>query len=231
MTEDPSDSALRAARAAAYENSRPEIRRHVPQGARRILDLGCSSGALGHALKESGGRTAPARVVGLELDPRYAEAARGRLDEVIEGDLSAANIRARAEALGPFDCLIAADVLEHLVDPWSVLSSYAALLEPGGTAVVSLPNVRHWETLWQLAVRGVWPRRAAGIFDRDHLRWFTAADAIALVEQAGLEVLGIDRIVRVKRDPSPWDHRARHLLRTPLRPFLTFQMILVGRRP
>jgi 2-polyprenyl-3-methyl-5-hydroxy-6-metoxy-1,4-benzoquinol methylase len=231
---DRADAARRAVRAPAYENPRPELRPRIPAAATSILDLGCSSGALGEALKDrprTAGAPQPARVVGIEVDPAYAEAAKLRLDHVIVGNLETEEVWAAAAGQGPFDCLIAADVLEHLIDPWTALSRYASLLAPGGTAAVSLPNVRHWETIWQLGVRGVWPRRDSGIFDRDHLRWFTAADAISLLEQARLEVQAVDRIVRVRREPSGWDRPARALLRTPLRPFVTFQLVLAGRRP
>ena len=86
---------------------------------------------------------------------------------------------------GTYDTLIAADVLEHLKDPWTALRRYAQLLEPHGTAVVSLPNVGHWSTYANLA-RGTWPRRPEGIFDATHLRWFTLRDARELLLQAGL---------------------------------------------
>jgi hypothetical protein len=39
----------RAARAAAYERARPEILEHVPATARRVLDVGCATGATGAA--------------------------------------------------------------------------------------------------------------------------------------------------------------------------------------
>ena len=61
---------LRAARDMGYEGSRPEVRELVPPQAERVLDLGCSSGALGWCLKrEQGVRT----VVGVEREPAYAE--------------------------------------------------------------------------------------------------------------------------------------------------------------
>ena len=41
----------RAARAVAYERARPEILVHVPESARRVLDLGCATGTTGAALK------------------------------------------------------------------------------------------------------------------------------------------------------------------------------------
>jgi len=217
----------RAARAAAYENPRPEIARHVPVQARRILDIGCSSGALGQALKAR----SEVEVVGVEVDPEYAAAAEARLDRVINADLETLGASGRLrEELGSFDCLIAADVLEHLVDPWSCLRRFGELLSVSGTAVVSLPNVRYWETLWQLGWRGTWPRRSEGIFDRDHLRWFTLSDGIALLDHAGLEAQGVERNYRLRPQPSRWDRHLRKLERTPLRPFFSFQFVIVGRR-
>ena len=73
----------RAARVGTYENARPEVQALVPRDARRVLDLGCASGALGAALKARQG----CAVVGVEVDPLYAARARERLDEVVEADL------------------------------------------------------------------------------------------------------------------------------------------------
>ena len=90
-----------------------------------------------------------------------------------------------AEPDGRFDALIAADILEHLRDPWTALRRYAQQLEPGATVIVSLPNVAHWSTYAHLA-RGSWPRKPEGIFDATHLRWFTLRDARELLTQAGI---------------------------------------------
>jgi SAM-dependent methyltransferase len=134
------------------------------------------------------------------------------------------------ESLGSFDVLIAGDVLEHLRDPWTVLRRAAALLPAGGTAIVSLPNVRYWETFWVLARHNTWPRRAEGIFDATHLRWFTLRDAWALLDQAGLETVGVERQMRLRGRGTRWDGAVGRLARLPGRSFLTFQHILVGRR-
>src|SRR3954447_438371 len=106
----------RAARAAAYERARPEILRHIPTSARRVLDLGCATGATGAALKQR----QPAHVTGIELEPEYAREASEQLDRVITGDVAHP-----PDDLGSFDALIAADILEHLVDPWTALKTYA----------------------------------------------------------------------------------------------------------
>jgi 2-polyprenyl-3-methyl-5-hydroxy-6-metoxy-1,4-benzoquinol methylase len=164
------------ARAAAYERARPEILEHVPLSARSVLDLGCATGTTGAALKAR----QDVQVTGVELEPEYAREARERLDHVLTADVATA-----AGALeGPFDTLIAADILEHLPDPWTALRAYTALLSPGATVVISLPNVAHWSTYAYLA-RGRWPRKPEGIFDATHLRWFTRTDALELLTQAG----------------------------------------------
>lgn len=218
----------RRSRAAAYENARPEIQRHVPASARRILDLGCSSGALGAALKaQVGGR----HVGGVEIDPVYARQARDRLDFVIEADVeSLREDPSLGDRIGLIDFLIAGDVLEHLRDPWNTLRVFASLLPAGGGAVVSLPNVRYWETFWQLGRHGIWPLRSEGIFDRTHLRWFTLANALDLLDEADLEVARIDPQYRLSPAGGRLDRHAAKLHRTPLRPFLAFQYVLLAHK-
>jgi methionine biosynthesis protein MetW len=205
-------------RARAYESPRAEIAALVPVRARRVLDLGCATGALATLLKERG----PVEVVGVERDPGYAAAARERCDIVIEGDVETVD----TQDLGRFDGLVAADVLEHLVDPWAALERYAALLEPGCRAVISLPNVAHWTTYAHLA-RGSWPREPQGIHDATHLRWFTLRDAIALAEGAGLRVEHVTRRPWLLWRGTRLDRHAGPLAR--LSPF-TFQHVLAARR-
>ena len=211
------DADQRAARADAYESVRPEIVDLVPAGARRVLDLGCSTGWLAGALKERGA----VEVVGIEREPAYAEIARERCDRVVVADVEAV-----PHDLGRFDCLVAADVLEHLVDPWSALEAYARLLEPGCRAIVSLPNAAHWTTFAALA-RGSWPRRPEGIHDATHLRWFTLRDAVALCEGAGLRVEHVERRPWLLWRGTRLDRHAGPLAR--LAPF-TFQHVLAARR-
>jgi SAM-dependent methyltransferase len=175
----------------------------------------------------------------LERDPVYAERARARLDRVETADLEVALATpeaARRVAGDGYDCVVAADVLEHLREPWVVLGSAVTLLRPGGAVVVSLPNVRHWETFWSLLRHGTWPRRDVGLFDATHLRWFTLADAVVLLEQAGAPVASVERdVLRVIRArpsrPSRLDPWLGRIAPPGARSLLTLQHVLVGRRP
>lgn len=87
-----------------------------------------------------------------------------------------------------FDYIVCADVLEHLIDPWIVLSDLVSFLKPGGRIMVSLPNVRHWSIWLPLILRGHWEYRESGIMDRTHLRFFTRFSAIELLNNAGGDV-------------------------------------------
>lgn len=212
----------RAARTDAYESVREDVLRRIPVTATSVLDIGCSSGSLGAAVKAR----QPATVVGIEIDPAYAAVARERLDRVETTDAETFVQAVPAEA--PFDCLVCADVLEHLVDPWAVLEAAASWVAPDGTVIVSLPNALHWRSLARVVRRRSWPRDDWGVFDRTHLRWFSLSDAIALMDGAGLEVEHVDLGVWYVSDAT----RARlsRLWRTPVGPFLAQQHVLTGRR-
>ena len=210
----------RASRAAAYERARPEILVHVPRDARRVLDLGCATGTTGAALKQR----QDVVVVGVEREPEYAREAATRLDRVLTADIETLD----PAELGTFDALLAADILEHLVDPWATLRRCAAVLRPGGTAVVSLPNVGHWSTYAPL-LGGSWPRKPEGIFDATHLRWFTLRDARELLAQADLETHTVVRRGWVAWRGSRADAWVGPLLEVPgIRALFTFQHVLAG---
>jgi SAM-dependent methyltransferase len=89
-------------------------------------------------------------------------------------------------AAGSLDVLVYGDVLEHLRDPWAVLKRDAALLAPGGTLLVCVPNIEHWSFAARL-LAGRWQYEDMGLFDRTHLRWLTRGAMQQAIEAAGLK--------------------------------------------
>ncbi|HLC40447.1 MAG TPA: glycosyltransferase, partial [Methylomirabilota bacterium] len=177
-----------------FEFARPEVAALVPQDARRILDVGCGSGALGAALKQRDG----VEVVGIESNPEAAELGQARLDRVIVADLD--SVAEIPVPLQHFDCIVCADVLEHLLDPERVLSVLLRYLKPDGTLVMSIPNIRNEEILVDLLVNGRWRYQPAGILDATHLRFFTLQEIQELLGRLGLQAEGIQASVS---KPSP----------------------------
>jgi hypothetical protein len=74
-----------------FDFARPELLALIPPSARRVVDIGCGAGRLGEALKAR----QPAEVVGVELVEAAARLARGRLDQVLVGDVETLSCRSR----------------------------------------------------------------------------------------------------------------------------------------
>ncbi len=159
-----------------FSHSRPEIAAEVPLSALCILDVGCGTGRLGERLKrEVPGRT----VTGIELDAAAAHEAARVLDAVHQVDVEAFEA---PFAAARFDCIILADILEHLKDPWATTHRLLDFLRPGGTLIVSLPNIRNIELMRGLLHDGRWEYQAEGILDRTHLRFFTQRQFLGFLE-------------------------------------------------
>lgn len=163
-----------------FDFARADVMELVPRSARRILDVGCGAGRLGEAIKAR----QVAEVVGLERDRRAAAIAARRLDQVHCVDVETWDWPTKDEL---YDCVIAADVLEHLRDPEAVLISLRQHLTSDGTLVTSLPNVRNRSVISAL-LEGNWTYETAGLLDRTHLRFFTRREIEKLLHRCGFEV-------------------------------------------
>lgn len=141
-----------------------------------ILEVGCSSGYLGATLVARGHR-----VTGVEPDAPSAQAARERLTEVFAGGFDAF---LDAHPDRDFDVVVFGDVLEHLVDPVDALQRARRHLRPGGSIVVSVPNVAHGSVRAML-LEGRWDYADKGILDHTHLRFFTRTGLAQLLADAG----------------------------------------------
>jgi 2-polyprenyl-3-methyl-5-hydroxy-6-metoxy-1,4-benzoquinol methylase len=162
-----------------YGQQRPELVAALPGSVGRVLDVGCGSGGVGRSIR---GRAA--ELVGIEFDPRSAEAARAIYDEVFVGDVA----DRLADVVPPFDAILAYDVLEHLPDPKAVLYRLRSVAAPGALLHVSVPNARHITLVRDLVFRGTFGYTEWGQRDSTHLRWLTRRDLVALLESTGWHV-------------------------------------------
>lgn len=170
------------------EHPRDELIDFIPHQARSVLDVGCATGGWGRTLRQHLGPDA--RLVGIEVVPSQAQlATTAGFDEVHCGyfpdDMPA--------AAGRFELITFNDVLEHTVDPWSVLAEAHNYLAPGGQVLASLPSIQFAPVVFQL-LRGRWDYKDDGSLDRTHLRFFTKATMIELFETSGFEVSRVEGI-------------------------------------
>jgi 2-polyprenyl-3-methyl-5-hydroxy-6-metoxy-1,4-benzoquinol methylase len=147
------------------------------RSGKEVLDVGCGFATTSQHLQELGNR-----VTGVESNGDAAKVARTRIGEVIEADLQQFTTERK------FDAIVFADVLEHLPWPIGVLRRYTSMLKPGGSVIVSLPNVGLWSVRLGLLF-GRFHYDDSGVLDRTHLRFFTRANAIEMLRAADLRVV------------------------------------------
>jgi len=160
----------------------PNLFHAFAEAPRRVLELGCSTGAFGAELKS---RYPGASVVGIEAGRETAAIAAGRLDRVLCTRIEQLDPASAGFVPGEFDTLVAADVLEHLVNPWEVLVRLKPYLSAGAQVIASIPNVRNAILMAALAVNGRWQYRERGLLDITHLRFFTLEEVKRMLAETG----------------------------------------------
>jgi SAM-dependent methyltransferase len=144
---------------------------------KRVLDLGCRSGALTRHFLEGNS------VVGLDVDPAALEKAAA---------LGIEPVQANVEELLPFedasfDVVVAGELFEHLQFPDALVREIQRVLRPGGVLAGSVPNAFRVQSRIRF-LRGRPPED-----DPTHLRMFSPAalrELLAGFEQIELHFVG-----------------------------------------
>jgi glycosyltransferase involved in cell wall biosynthesis len=150
--------------------------------ADRVLELGSGQGLFAAELKKDGSR----RITGVDSRPEPERT--DVYEQFISADLGTGLEKIRRDLAGQkFDSVLMLDTLEHLKNPQELLEASRDWLEPGGSVIVSVPNVAHlWVRLMLLAGRFEYGGR--GILDRTHLRFFTRRSARKLIRDSGFDI-------------------------------------------
>lgn len=169
---------------AYFSRARTEIEPLLPRpgvSTLHVLEIGCSEGHTLEWLKNSG------RAVWAAGVEPYAElrAAPGAVDRFFKLDIEKSLPDLQPASV---DLVLCLDVLEHLVDPWEALRRLDTFLKPGGMWIISVPNIRNYRILCDLAFKGRFNYADDGILDRTHLRFFTRSSAIQLAQTTGAKV-------------------------------------------
>jgi len=147
-------------------------------GRAPVLDVGAAQGFLGQILQQD-----RIQLDAVEPHPIWAEHARAYYQTVYASSIEGAGLPA-----GRYPVVVCADVLEHIVDPVSVLKQLRQAATDDASFIISLPNVAHIAARL-LLLAGRFPQMERGIFDRTHLHFYTRATATAMLRDAGLEVV------------------------------------------
>jgi SAM-dependent methyltransferase len=172
-----------------------------------IVDIGCGDGAATIlAAQVNPGH----RIMGLDWSADALRHARSRGLTLLRAEVEPAGLPI---ASGRADVVIMSELIEHLVDPDSVLEEARRVLKPGGTLLLSTPNLAAWYNRGLLAL-GVQPLftevSLRGVFGRPgsqvagHLRLFTRRALVGLLAARGF---GSIRVSGASYHDVPWPLR------------------------
>lgn len=148
---------------------------------KRVLEIGAGPGSITRILKGQENR-----ITALELDETAIPFLKKHCDEVVPANLNQPDWTTKFT--DKFDAVIAADVLEHLTDPWATLARMKTLLAPRGEIIVSVPHASHACILACLLHEDV-EYRDWGLLDRTHIRFFGLRNLHAMFAKAGLKIV------------------------------------------
>jgi 2-polyprenyl-6-hydroxyphenyl methylase/3-demethylubiquinone-9 3-methyltransferase len=156
-----------------------------PLSGRRALDVGCGAGLLAEPLARLG-----AEVTAIDAAPGLIAAA--RLHAQGQGLNIDYRVCAVEELEGAFDLVTSMEVIEHVADPRTFVSTLAARLAPGGLMILSTPNktaLSRLVTIGFAESAGIVPE---GTHDFDK---FVAPETLkALLADAGLKCIDVEGI-------------------------------------
>lgn len=208
----------------SYIGLRKDLLKYISGKNLCILDVGCATGVNGQWLKENKGVNF---VAGIELDAKMAEKANRIYDKTIVGNLEELEFPSLFSDY-KFDYILLGDILEHLNNPWDVLKKLTHLLQPNGIVIISLPNIQHINTFYNLYIRGEWAYNERGIYDKTHLRWFTLKNIRNLIKYSNLHIVKLERKYRF-RDAlgSKFPLGTKLILTQLFKNLFTFQYVIV----
>lgn len=181
-----------------FDSVRKEIEPLLPEKINKVLEIGCGSGATLEWLKSEKGCTWTG---GIELNESASFYAEKKLDFFMNGNIEDIDLPFNKNSLDVILCL---DVLEHLIDPWTVVANLSHFIKPGGVLIVSLPNILHISAILPLLFKDRWDYTPSGILDKTHLRFFTKKTSIELLENGGFRVEKVTPLLPHKKGSKTW---------------------------
>lgn len=185
---------------AHSQDSLALLARHIAPRS-QVLDLGSGPGVLGRYLAEQ-----QCTVDGVECNAQAVAVAAAAYRRLLCADLEQVEL-ATLFSKQRYDYIVCADILEHLRQPQQLLRQLPALLATGGQVLLSVPNAAYAGLIAELLSDEL-RYRPEGLLDATHLRFFTHASLLRLLQECGLAVRTLDATIMPLANSefaSAWD--------------------------
>ena len=153
----------------------------VPKNS-TVLELGCATGYMTKYMKEN----LECAVDVVEIDRESLAIASAYAEDSFEGDLEQTAWFEHYQEKR-YDCVLIANVLEHIRNPLEVLQKARTLLKPSGKLLIAVPNVAHSDVILNL-LHDDWHYTELGLLDNTHVYFYGRDNVIAMLEAAGFSV-------------------------------------------
>ena len=160
---------------------------HAVVDQARVVDIGCGAGLLSEALAMAG-----ADVVGIDLADKPLKVARLHLHESgLAVDYRRVSVEALAEKEAEsFDTATCLEMLEHVPDPESIVTSCYQLLKPGGRCVFS--TINRTPKAFAVAIAGAeYVLRLLPRGTHEYGNFIRPSELVRAARQAGFELLDL----------------------------------------
>lgn len=148
----------------------------------KVVEVGIAEGILG---KLDHNRNY--QLIGVEINEAWANQAKSYYNQIIIGDIQSLDDNLFKDS----DCVILADVLEHLPNPQSTLNRVCNSIPVGSSIILSVPNVANiWVRLNLFFGKFNYTER--GVLDKTHLRFFTRSTFLQMINQANLDLVELN---------------------------------------
>lgn len=165
-----------------HQNSRHEVTLNLLRGGDKLLDIGCWNGNLLESIRTRG---LYKEFYGIDIVEDGVEHTKSKGFEAQVVNLNDQELPFPDEF---FDGVTMLAVLEHLFDPYKVISEIRRVLRSGGEFVIDVPNVGSFTNRFRILTGKIPVTSLDPGWDGGHLHYFTKSALDGLLNEYGFTI-------------------------------------------
>ena len=184
-----------------FKGERSELKKFIPSDVKTVLEIGCGEGGFRASFNNH------IEYWGIEPNAEVSKIAESKLYKVFNATYEKVE---KDIPNGYFDLIVCNDVIEHMIDHDFFFENIRNKMKEDGKLLISIPNVRFINNLYNLLFRKDWKYEEEGILDRTHLRFFTKKSLVDTLLTHRFRIKNLEGINKL--DPKGYKKFIKYLL-------------------